>query len=43
MVEPHAKMLAKAFLLTPESMAKPLIADDAKVDVEAPRRKVGEG
>ena len=35
-------MLAKAFLLTPESVAKLLIIDDAEVDVEAPRRKVSE-
>jgi hypothetical protein len=27
----------------PESMVKPLIVDDAKVNVEALRRKVGEG
>jgi hypothetical protein len=43
MVKPMAKMLVKAFLLMPESMVKPLIVDDAEVNVEALRRKVGEG
>ena len=34
MVKPLAKMLAKAFLLMLDSMAKPLIVNDAKVGGE---------
>ena len=43
MVKPLVKMLVKVFLLMLELMAKPLVVDDAEVDVEALRQKVGEG
>lgn len=42
-MKPLVKMLVKVFLLMLESMVKPLVVDDAEVDVEALRQKVGEG
>ena len=43
MVKPLANMLAKAFFVNTEVDGETPHIVDAKIDVEAPRRKVGEG